>query len=143
MACRGTGRVISNLGVFDFNGPEHQMRAVSLHPGVEPEQVREATSFEVHVDDAQPERTYSEIREILDASTLDAATKASAHATFLRLAKSEANVHKMPIDGVHFHEVGAIDSSITKRASSCRNATPPAPGSSRPHSEFTASLWKI
>jgi uncharacterized protein (TIGR00299 family) protein len=71
-----------------------------------------ATSFEVHVDDAQPERTYAEIREILDASTLDAETKSAAHATFLRLAKSEANVHKMPIDGVHFHEVGAIDAIV-------------------------------
>ncbi|MEO7109600.1 MAG: nickel pincer cofactor biosynthesis protein LarC [Polyangiaceae bacterium] len=71
-----------------------------------------ATSFEVHVDDAQPERTYSEIREILDASTLDAETKAAAHGTFLRLAKSEANVHKMPVDGVHFHEVGAIDAIV-------------------------------
>ena len=32
-------RVVTNLGVFDFNGPDHQMRAVSLHPGVEAEQV--------------------------------------------------------------------------------------------------------
>ncbi len=32
-------RVVSNLGVFDFNGPDHTMRAVSLHPGIEPEQV--------------------------------------------------------------------------------------------------------
>ncbi len=41
-------RVVSNLGVFDFNGPEHQMRAVSLHPGVTAEQVAENTSFEIH-----------------------------------------------------------------------------------------------
>jgi acyl CoA:acetate/3-ketoacid CoA transferase beta subunit len=41
-------RVVTNLGVFDFNGPEHQMRAVSLHPGVEADQVAENTSFEVH-----------------------------------------------------------------------------------------------
>jgi acyl CoA:acetate/3-ketoacid CoA transferase beta subunit len=41
-------RVVTNLGVFDFNGPDHQMRAVSLHPGVEPEEVAENTSFEVH-----------------------------------------------------------------------------------------------
>ncbi|BBX20069.1 CoA-transferase [Mycolicibacterium duvalii] len=41
-------RVVTNLGVFDFNGPDHQMRAVSLHPGVAAEQVVENTSFEVH-----------------------------------------------------------------------------------------------
>ena len=32
-------RVVSNLGVFDFNGPDHTMRAVSLHPGIDAEQV--------------------------------------------------------------------------------------------------------
>ncbi|KAA1249045.1 CoA-transferase [Mycobacterium simiae] len=41
-------RVVSNLGVFDFGGPGHTMRAVSLHPGVSPDDVRQATSFEVH-----------------------------------------------------------------------------------------------
>ena len=45
-------RVVTNLGVFDFNGPDHQMRALSLHPGVEADQVAENTSFEVHGLDA-------------------------------------------------------------------------------------------
>ncbi|KZS82143.1 CoA-transferase [Mycobacterium kansasii] len=41
-------RVVTNLGVFDFGGPDHTMRAMSLHPGVSPDDVREASSFEVH-----------------------------------------------------------------------------------------------
>ncbi|MCX6486400.1 MAG: CoA-transferase [Mycobacterium sp.] len=41
-------RVVSNLGVFDFGGPDHTMRAVSLHPGVDPDEVATNTSFEVH-----------------------------------------------------------------------------------------------
>ena len=41
-------RVVSNLGVFDFGGPGHTMRAVSLHPGVDPEDVAANTSFDVH-----------------------------------------------------------------------------------------------
>jgi acyl CoA:acetate/3-ketoacid CoA transferase beta subunit len=40
-------RVVSNLGIFDFEGPDHTFRAISLHPGVTPEQVAENTSFEV------------------------------------------------------------------------------------------------
>lgn len=40
-------RVVSNLGVFDFGGPDRTMRAVSLHPGVHPDEVRANTSFEV------------------------------------------------------------------------------------------------
>ncbi len=41
-------RVVSNLGVFDFGGPGHTMRAVSLHPGVDPDEVATNTTFEVH-----------------------------------------------------------------------------------------------
>ena len=40
-------RVVSNLGVFDFNGPDHTMRALSLHPGVQPEEIRDNTGFAV------------------------------------------------------------------------------------------------
>ncbi|GGL22333.1 CoA-transferase subunit beta [Nocardia jinanensis] len=40
-------RVVSNLGVFDFNGPDHTMRALSLHPGVTADEVAENTSFEI------------------------------------------------------------------------------------------------
>ncbi|NUP26795.1 MAG: CoA-transferase [Nocardia sp.] len=40
-------RVISNLGVFDFGGPDHTMRALSLHPGVTADEVAENTSFEI------------------------------------------------------------------------------------------------
>jgi acyl CoA:acetate/3-ketoacid CoA transferase beta subunit len=40
-------RVVSNLGVFDFNGPDHTMRALSLHPGVTAGEVAENTSFEI------------------------------------------------------------------------------------------------
>src|SRR5262249_32927959 len=69
-------RVVTNLGVFDFNGPDHQMRTVSLHPGITPEQVRENTSFEVDgLDDAEPTRlpTADELkllREVIDPKSL-------------------------------------------------------------------------
>ena len=41
--------VYTNLGVFDFNGPNRQMQIVSLHPGVTVEEVIANTGFEVHV----------------------------------------------------------------------------------------------
>jgi len=69
-------RVVTNLGVFDFNGPNRQMRAVSLHPGITPEEVAENTSFEVHdLDDAEPTRlpTADELkllREVIDPKSL-------------------------------------------------------------------------
>ena len=38
-------RVITNLGVLDFETPDHSMRVRSLHPGVSAEQLRAATGF--------------------------------------------------------------------------------------------------
>jgi acyl CoA:acetate/3-ketoacid CoA transferase beta subunit len=38
-------RVISNLGVFDFETPDHTMRLRSFHPGVEVDDIVRATSF--------------------------------------------------------------------------------------------------
>ncbi|MGE0320992.1 MAG: CoA-transferase subunit beta [Polyangiaceae bacterium] len=40
-------RVISNLGVFDFETPDNRMRLVSAHPGVEVSEIVENTGFEL------------------------------------------------------------------------------------------------
>ncbi|RVW06571.1 cholesterol ring-cleaving hydrolase subunit IpdB [Rhodococcus spongiicola] len=40
-------RVVTNLGVFDFGGPDRTLRALTLHPGVTAEDVASNTSFEV------------------------------------------------------------------------------------------------
>lgn len=67
-------RVVSNLGVFDFAGPDHAMRVVSLHPGVTLDEVRAATSFDLWADDVAVSRepTADEARLIaeLDPSSL-------------------------------------------------------------------------
>ena len=70
------------------------------------------TAFDVHVDGKQPERTYGAIRSMLEKSKLAPGVKKRALATFARLAESEAKVHRMPIDDVHFHEVGAVDAIV-------------------------------
>jgi len=44
-------RVVTNLGVFDFNTPDHRMRLVTMHPGVELEQIIDNTGFELVMDD--------------------------------------------------------------------------------------------
>jgi acyl CoA:acetate/3-ketoacid CoA transferase beta subunit len=69
-------RVVSDLGVFDFNGPGHTMQFVSVHPGVTVEDVQAASSFEIHADgEVPPTREPSPgelmlIREMLDPKTL-------------------------------------------------------------------------
>jgi len=71
-----------------------------------------ATSFEVHVDDTQPPRSYADIRKMLQESTLTTGVKSRAERTFRRLAVAEAKVHRTPVDDVHFHEVGAVDAIV-------------------------------
>ena len=50
-------RVVTNLGVFDFGGPgRHACGALSVHPGVTVDEVRENTRFErARLDDAGPQ----------------------------------------------------------------------------------------
>lgn len=57
-------------------------------------------------------RNFSDIKEIIDNSTLPDIVKAKSNTAFYRLAEAEAAVHGTSIEKVHFHEVGAIDSII-------------------------------
>jgi uncharacterized protein (TIGR00299 family) protein len=54
-------------------------------------------------------RTLPAIRRILDSSGLDAAIRSRSLAVFQALAEAEAKVHGIPVDQVHFHEIGALD----------------------------------
>lgn len=47
-------RVVSNLGVFDFETDDHRMRVRSLHPGVTVDEVVAATGFELVIPDDVP-----------------------------------------------------------------------------------------
>jgi acyl CoA:acetate/3-ketoacid CoA transferase beta subunit len=68
--------VISNLGVFDFETPDHAMRLRSVHPGVDVSDVVDATGFELVLADHVPTTRLPEadelelIREVLDPTRL-------------------------------------------------------------------------
>jgi uncharacterized protein (TIGR00299 family) protein len=57
-------------------------------------------------------RSLAEIKRLIAASSLGAEVKARARAVFERLGEAEAKVHNVPVEQVHFHEVGAIDSIV-------------------------------
>jgi glutaconate CoA-transferase subunit B len=46
--------IVSDLCVMDFGGPDHQLRLRSLHPGIELDQVLEATGFAIDVPESVP-----------------------------------------------------------------------------------------
>jgi len=71
-----------------------------------------ASKFRVHPDAAAPakHRHLSHILKMIESAPLTPRAQAAASAVFLRLGEAEAGVHGVPIERVHFHEVGAVDS---------------------------------
>ena len=72
-----------------------------------------ATKIDVVLLKSQPHaRSYADIKQILTNSNLSEFCKKKAVAIFHVIAQAEAKVHKVSIDEVHFHEVGAVDSIV-------------------------------
>jgi acyl CoA:acetate/3-ketoacid CoA transferase beta subunit len=64
-------RVVSNLGVFDFGGPDHAMRLVSAHPGVTIDDIVERTGFALVIDSPATTRVPSADELALLRTTID------------------------------------------------------------------------
>jgi hypothetical protein len=79
-------------------------------------EIRNAISvrrFFVDVEESeQPHRHFSQIRDMIENSTMNERVKRTSISIFEVLAKAEAKVHGTTIEEVHFHEVGAVDSII-------------------------------
>jgi pyridinium-3,5-bisthiocarboxylic acid mononucleotide nickel chelatase len=57
-------------------------------------------------------RHLPKIFKMVDESALAPASRERAKAMFQRLGEAEAAIHQMPVEKVHLHEVGALDSII-------------------------------
>jgi uncharacterized protein (TIGR00299 family) protein len=62
--------------------------------------------------DHAPQRSLSAILQIIQAAPLSDAVKGRSARAFQLLGEAEAAIHSIPIDKVHFHEVGAVDTII-------------------------------
>jgi hypothetical protein len=66
----------------------------------------------VHSHGAHGHHSLAEIAHRVGHSSLAEAGKARAIQLFRRIGEAEAAIHQMPIDEIHLHEVGAVDSII-------------------------------
>lgn len=57
-------------------------------------------------------RHLPEILAMIDGSRLSPRARQAARDVFERIGRAEARVHGVPVDEVHFHEVGAVDSIV-------------------------------
>jgi uncharacterized protein (TIGR00299 family) protein len=57
-------------------------------------------------------RSYTEIAGMIEGSELPASVKRKAVSVFRRIGEAEAKIHGVPLERIHFHEVGAVDSIV-------------------------------
>jgi len=69
-----------------------------------------ATKYHVAVAHEHAHRHLSHIVKMIENGKFADRAKQNAIAVFRRLGEAEAEVHQVPIEKVHFHEVGAVDS---------------------------------
>ncbi len=73
----------------------------------------EACTFRVNLTQEQyHHRHYGEIVKMLAEAGFDPCVEELAQRMFYLVAKAEAEVHGEPLEHVHFHEVGAVDSIV-------------------------------
>jgi hypothetical protein len=99
----------------DVITPDHE--AEHAHDGHSAAHPHEHTAHS-HAHDHAPRHTHAEHRslsailEIIRAAPLSEGVKRRASRAFQLLGEAEAAIHSMPIEKVHFHEVGAVDTIV-------------------------------
>jgi uncharacterized protein (TIGR00299 family) protein len=71
-----------------------------------------ASFVKVEPQDHEPPRRLQDVLQIVAASDIDATARDTAAAAFRLLADVEGEIHGLPADDVHFHEVGGADSIV-------------------------------
>ncbi len=71
-----------------------------------------ASQFTVNSPSDQPQRHYSDLAAIIQNADLSAEIQRQALSALRLLGEAESTVHHVPLEAIHFHEVGAVDTLI-------------------------------
>lgn len=71
-----------------------------------------ATKIDVHTADTTHARGLAEITQLITASRVPAEIQARALRVFRHIAEAEAGIHGVPVETIHFHELGAVDTIV-------------------------------
>jgi uncharacterized protein (DUF111 family) len=85
---------------FDIQGFTHKVSSIKT------------ARIEITPKTDQPLRTLPEITSILNGADIPDQVRTQALQAFKLLGQAEANVHDMPLEKVHFHEIGAVDTMV-------------------------------
>jgi pyridinium-3,5-bisthiocarboxylic acid mononucleotide nickel chelatase len=98
----------------DWTALEAALRSLNLGATFRLEKTKRkgiaASKFSVDGGEQKAHRHLPHIEKIIEAGALSEKSRKNALAVFRRLGEAEAKSHSVPIEKVHFHEVGAVDS---------------------------------
>jgi len=101
-----------DLGAIDASLRALPVTGYTLTAGREARQGISGSRVHVAIDEQHHHRTWADIDAMLANAGLPAAVKTRSRAIFRRVGVAEAAVHGVPLETVHFHEVGAVDSIV-------------------------------
>jgi pyridinium-3,5-bisthiocarboxylic acid mononucleotide nickel chelatase len=105
----------ADLGV-DLAPLEDAFRKGGLECGIEPRRQRQlglmGTRVHLSLPGAQPLRKLEDLLAVLERLELSEPVTARSRRALQRLAAVESRVHGIPLEQVHFHEIGGLDTLI-------------------------------
>ena len=108
-----TGKYVDVILEDDIHDHEHEHEHHHGHSHEHEHEHHHGHSHEhEHEHHHHAHRNLNDVKAIIDNSSIDEKSKELAKRIFLRVAKAESKVHNKPLEEVHFHEVGAIDSIV-------------------------------
>jgi hypothetical protein len=94
-------------GLATLPVPEFQLQAEEVRSGG-----MRACRVTIRIPDEKTHRHLPQVLEVLRGGSLPAPVVQAAERVFGRLAEAEARSHGIPLEKVHFHEVGALDAIL-------------------------------